>query len=102
MKTATRFNASKTDAELIRKIATRYCIIGGLRGKKIDLFSVQMTVTAVHCNGNPLHLREFLSAPQDDFLFDMFGISRHYDMDSKVFRNGFVPRFSALEQKRGA
>lgn len=56
---------------------------------------VQMDITCVHANGNPLRLRELLEADAFNFAHDVLGIYRHLNRETGELQNFFRPRFSA-------
>lgn len=89
------FNASKEDVALIKKIVDRYeARVRGYRpAPEFDRLSSSMDLEATHCNGCPLRLREFLEAPDFDFVHDFDGIQRHLNRETGKLDGRFLPRF---------
>lgn len=89
-----KWNATKQESELIRKIADRAVTKGievGLDYKKLD---AMMDVEACHCNGCKLDLQSLLNADEFNFTHDVFGIRRHLDRRTGELQDCFVPRFA--------
>lgn len=101
------FATSREDAELIWDIARRAVetarkVLMRSRGRiDGDLVNAQlwaMDITAVHCNGRPLRLRELYLADDFNFSHDVFGIHRHLDRETGELGWCFVPRFAVPER----
>ena len=85
------WNISKADAKVVSEIAAR---AHGLN-PEYPLIDAEMDITAVHCNGNPLKLRELAGADQFNFAHDVFGIANKIDRSTGKLANFFSPRYSA-------
>lgn len=83
------WNCTKEEHEIIRKIVKK-----AAEGISLDYLESIMDIEAVHCNGNPLQLKEFLKGKPIDFLHDFFGIMKNLDRTTGKLCNCFVPRFS--------
>lgn len=88
------FSTNKVDFATISKIVDRAWGIGWLRRSYADRMSMHMDVAAVHANGNPLRLQDFLDADDFNFAHDMSGICNCLDRDTGKLTKGFSPRFS--------
>ncbi len=90
--TMVNFDVTSSDRQLISKIAERaiktvfYTSYTGLE--------VMMDVSAVHCNGNPLNLKELLKADDFNFAHDILGIYKHLNRETGKLENFFRPRYS--------
>jgi hypothetical protein len=92
------------DFELIEQIAERAARMdrkynGKGAGKKLHH---QMNIGACHASGNPLRLRDFLTADDFNFAHDVFGIDRHINRETGEMMNFFSPRFSARVEVEAA
>lgn len=87
------FNASDDDQDLIHQIVRRADELG-LIYPNYSKMTCSMDLTAVHCNGNPLRLRELLAADDFNFMHDICGIAACLDRDTAKFTKDFSPRFS--------
>lgn len=100
---AINWKVSKTDALKIAQIVTRaieeYC---KLDMDPPDRLSLQMDITAVHCNGCRLRLDDWLAADTFNFMHDIGGIQRHVDRDTGKLQGWFLPRFSKPRKSRKA
>ncbi len=89
------FDTTKKDARLIKQIATRAMKRKALKqlagGERIQ---IEMDITAVHANGCPLRLKDFLEAPSFDFSHDIVGIRRHLNRDTGQLEDCFLPRYT--------
>ena len=85
------WNVKKQDALLITEITKR-----AIKGcpKSLDYLTLNMDITATHCNGNPLRLQDFLDADEYNFWHDVYGINNNIDRKTGKLRNCFLPRFS--------
>jgi len=87
-----KFNATKDEFQVIRKIAERAhraAIRSGVEYKVID---AHMDIEACHCNGNPLHLEQLLTAEDAHFNHDVFGIRKFLDRETGQLTECFTPR----------
>ena len=84
------WKVSKSDSAVIHEIAQRAKAMLPERG----LLDIEMDLTAVHLNGNPLRLSELASADAFNFSHDIFGIVDCLDRETGTLRNGFSPRYS--------
>lgn len=101
------FKTTKAEAELIQRIAERgYNMMSEawnasparMRKQGADKQSLEMDITACHCNGCPLDLERFLAADETNFGHDFFGIHKHLSRTSGKLENCFYPRFHAREE----
>jgi hypothetical protein len=88
------FAVSKADRAVINKIVARGWKIDWLRASYPDRQSMNMDVTAVHANGNPLRLADLLAADDFNFAHDMSGICNCLDRRTGQLTRNFRPRFS--------
>lgn len=87
------FNATRTDRELIKKVATRaWPRVQKLYASVLDL---KMDLTATHLNGCPLDLEKLLNADDLNFFHDIYGIGEHLNRKTGQLTDCFVPRCAA-------
>lgn len=93
------FKCSKQDSETIGKIVDRALLLHrNLRiVRPVSRMDMHMDITACHCNGCPLRLRDLLAADDANFGHDVFGISRHIDRKTGRLGGSFLPRFAKPE-----
>lgn len=91
---AVKFTYDPVAQKLIQKITTRAVRLYASHGVKLDLLSTQMDLSAVHANGNPLHLDRLLAFDDFDLMHDITGIFGHLDRETGKLRNHFSPRCS--------
>lgn len=87
-----KFECSKEDRALGRKIgrrARKAALEVGIKYKAID---ADMDVIATHCNGCPLDLAKLLAFDDFNFNHDVFGIRRHLNRDNGKLGGFFLPR----------
>jgi hypothetical protein len=94
MSAVIRFDCSRKEALVIRRIAGRAIAMAQRADIAYELRDCQMDLTAVHCNGTPLRLAELLAADDANFAHDVFGIRRFLDRDTGALTGCFVPRFA--------
>lgn len=87
------------DRKLARQIAQRARGLFLQHGVARSKLEIEMDVVATHCNGNPLRLKDLLSADDFNLLHDVGGIFRHLDRESGALQNCFRPRFSVPETR---
>ncbi len=79
------------DARVINKIVKRaWETMKPYYKTPLDL---NMDITAVHANGNPLRLKDLLAADDFNFFHDLFGIRKHLNRKSGKLKGFFSPRF---------
>jgi hypothetical protein len=78
------------EPRIIAKIAKRACEKFGWL-----YFEINMDISATHLNGNPLKLKELLTADDLNFSHDLVGIRNHIDRNTGKLKNCFLPRYSA-------
>jgi hypothetical protein len=83
------FELQREDARLVALIARR-----ANTQLNMNALDVSMDVAACHANGNRLDLKGLLSAPDEQFSHDIFGIHRHLDRSTGRLKDFFVPRFT--------
>ena len=88
------FDVTKTERKLIELIAERAFRMARKAGIEYPMMDAEMDLTAVHRNGNPLRLKELLTADVPNFTHDVFGILRHIDRTTGALKSCFVPRYS--------
>ncbi len=88
------FDVSKEDFELISQITKRALNKIEIRNAT-DRVCLQMDITAVHNNGNPLKLNDLLNANDFNFFHDVAGIIKNINRSTGKLENYFLPRFSA-------
>lgn len=93
------FEHSKKDRDLIGRIVDRAMAMA--RRHKLPILdmkhpaqSLDMDITACHCNGTPLRLDELADADDTNFGHDVWGIHRYMDRETGHLTNCFVPRFA--------
>lgn len=91
------FDCSLSDKDLISDIAVRADNLGLISLRQYPMMTCVMDVTAVHCNGNPLRLRDLLDATDFNFMHDIVGIARHLNRETGQLEDFFSPRFSKRE-----
>lgn len=82
-----KFNATREDSFLIAAIACRASHFAR------DPISTEMDITATHCNGCPLRLKDLLEADDSNFMHDVMGIAHNINRISGEIENHFLPRF---------
>ncbi len=92
---AVSFAVSRTEARLLSKIAERAVQLSDQLDLDVEFLSIEMDLTACHCNGCPLELETLLYAKDADFGHDVFGIRRFLDRTSGELTRCFVPRYAA-------
>jgi hypothetical protein len=101
------FKTTAAEAALIQRIADRgYNMMmdawnstpARMRRLGADKQSLEMDITACHCNGCPMDLARLLAADDANFAHDFFGIHKHLDRTSGRLGNCFYPRFHAREE----
>jgi hypothetical protein len=91
------FATSKFEHDMISEIATRAYPKLRAAGHDVKKIDIEMDVTAVHLNGNPLRLAELVNADDFNFFHDIGGIRRHLNRETGQLENHFRPRYSAPE-----
>ena len=89
-----KFNVHKFDIPIIQRIAHRAVKMADEGGWQYKEKDAQMDITACHCSGNPLLLKELLEADDFDFAHDVFGIHKNLDRNTGKLLNFFSPRYS--------
>lgn len=89
------FSCSKLDKEFITSIVDRAWDspkhnVRHVYSEKMDLM---MDITAAHCNGNKLRLRDLLEADDFNFFHDIYGIAKHLNRTTGKLEGWFRPRF---------
>lgn len=90
-----KFNTGPGEAEIIHQIVDRAMAMARKATNRAPGFrpiDLTMDITATHCNGTPLKLRELLDAPDFDFSHDVFGIMRHINRETGQLEDCFLPR----------
>ncbi len=90
-----KFDVTREDGKVILAITKRAKRMFEDRGVDHDALSINMDITAVHANGNPLRLAELLNADDFNFAHDVFGIYGKLDRSTGKLVDFFSPRFSA-------
>lgn len=98
MNTYIKFDASKEEADVIHKIAVRAVADYAKHGVRLDLLNTEMGIMAVHCNGNPLRLEDFLNADDFNFAHDITGINNYINRKTGKLTRHFEPRFTDYEK----
>jgi hypothetical protein len=94
-----RWDASRKDIDLIHAIGKR--VFRELEGYPDDRVTLDMDLTACHCNGCPINFQKLLDAPAFDFAHDIYGIRRHINRETGQLENCFVPRCAKSKAERG-
>lgn len=84
--------------DLIHAIARR--AFKELGGYPDDRCTLNMDLTACHCNGCPLDLQRLLEAPLSDFGHDIYGIRRHINRETGQIEGCFLPRFAQHQHRQ--
>lgn len=95
-----KFNATKTEFELIKKIAARASVSYAKAGVDLDVGSLLMDLEATHSNGCPLDLVKFLAFPPFDFVHDISGITKHINRETGKLDGYFLPRCAKPEVEK--
>lgn len=86
------------EVKLIHQIAKRGAEYAFAHGREdIGLMDLTMSTAAAHVTTG-LDLERLLSADQENFVHDVFGINRYVDRETGELRDNFLPRFSAREE----
>jgi hypothetical protein len=88
------WSTTKEDCETINAIAKRAVNIFKKFGIKTSYIHLKMDLTACHCNGTPLKLKELLDADNFNFMHDVAGIENSINRRTGKIENHFLPRFS--------
>ena len=86
---------SKTELDIIGKIAKRASKMAEENGFKYDTTTAMMDIDACHSNGCPLRLLDLLNADNFNFAHDVFGINKNINRVTGKMEGGFSPRYSA-------
>lgn len=89
-----KWEATKTEIDVISKIIKRASKLFEGFGIRIDLLSLSMDIEAVHSNGCPLRLVDLLFAANSDFTHDIAGIMKHIDRKTGKLTDCFLPRYA--------
>lgn len=87
------FDCSLEDKKLIGKILSRGMAMGKQYNVEFDHVTLAMDITAVHCNGHPLSLLQWLMSSDVDFSQDWLCINRHIDRNTGKL-HGYQPLFA--------
>jgi hypothetical protein len=90
-KIAANFDATKEDAELIRRIVDRFIFLAKMVDSETRL-ELEMDITAAHRNGCPLDLERMLGFDDFSLAHDVSGIHRYIDRNTGRLTNCFCPR----------
>lgn len=93
-KTRVDFNSTPEETMTIHLIAKRAVKLAQQLEIRLNLFELNMDITACHRNGNPLKLKELLNAKDTDFCHDVFGIRKYIDRTTGKLTQCFSPRYS--------
>ena len=63
-----------------------------------DHMLVAVDITALHCNGTPLKLLQFLMCDKTDFIAEFTGIQKHIDRATGQLRGEWRPMFAEVKQ----
>lgn len=94
------FAVNDDERDAIRSIvdrALRYAVNHRLPIRTGDMpahVELEMDITAVHCNGCQLRLRDLLASDDFNFVHDVFGIRRYLNRENGTLTQFFVPRFA--------
>lgn len=88
------FECTREEIAIIQAIVARAV----QRKPNIGFLSLEMDITACHCNGYPLRLQDLLEADDFNFAHDVFGIRANIDRSTGELENCFLPRFAQPEQ----
>lgn len=98
------WRATPTEYALARQIAQRAVVLCVSRGIEIDAekfaLEVYADILGTHLNGCPLRLADLLSAGDNEFSRDVFGIREHLDRKTgKLNYKGlrFLPNYRVVE-----
>lgn len=90
---------TKKDSAIMAKIAAR--AMDNMKKLGItpayDGLDLHMDLCAVHLNGCPLRLADFLAAKDFDFAHDIGGIHANLNRHTGKLKNHFHPRFAVRE-----
>lgn len=85
------FNTTKEEDNTISLIVKRAVKLDFI---EVDTLSLQMDLSATHCNGTPLDLEKLLAIDDFNFAHDIYGIMDHIDRTNGQLTRGFLPRCS--------
>ena len=82
------FNTTKEEDKLIKLSVDR---ANKLFPEDIDdCLSLQMDLSATHCNGTPLDFNKLLAFNNSNSAHDIFGIMSHIDRNDGQIKHGFL------------
>lgn len=88
------FDCPPGEMSLIHEIAKRGYEMAKEYGVEIDRMLAAMDVAAVHCNGTPLELWQFLASDASDFSDDFTKIGRWIDRKTGKLGGGVTLKFA--------
>lgn len=89
-----KFDVSMEESVIIGEIAETAHQIAVDIGSEYSVKDASMDITACHCNGNKLRLKELMRANYFNFVHDVFGIRDNIDRTTGKLPIKFSPRFS--------
>lgn len=92
----------KTNALIAEIVERAKKIHDAAAEKPLDTLSLSLDLASVHLNGRPLDLLKLLAAPDFDFCYDVFGISRNLDRRNARLSPSFEPRYALREKQVAA
>lgn len=89
------FNVNSQERYLIGKIVDRAQKLYKRAKNPYDRLDAMMDIEAVHCNGNPMRLEQWLGADDFNFMHDVDGIRNCLDRETGKLTRNFSPRFTS-------
>lgn len=86
------FKCSLKDTKLIGKIVERAALTVTADDVNYEQCDIVMDLKACHCNGCKLDLPKLLTAPEDTFGHDVYGIRRFLSRTTGKMSPKFLPR----------
>jgi hypothetical protein len=95
-------DTSQEETSLIMKITDRAMKLYANAGVKADRISIELDITACHCNGTPMRLQDWADTKSDfDLIHDVQGISNHISRKTGQLNGHFLPRFAKPQREEG-
>ena len=95
---ALNFDASANDFDLIGKIAHRGFHAAKAQGVELDYMTCVMDIAALHCNGTPLKLLQWLMSDNGDFSDDFIRMGLNINRKTGKLMNGEKLIFQEVKQ----
>lgn len=88
------FNITAEENILINAIVNRAIDHPSFKSNSDTQLGLNMDISAVHCNGCRLRLKDFLEGDDFDFFHDIYGIQKNLNRTTGRLESIFYPRFA--------